>query len=155
MYIGLLYRQYSNITNAEAVLRLYLTIVRPPLEYAVQVWHPYQAKNIMALKNIKKFALRICSITYDTNYQDLLDLYHLQKLENRRLYLSLCTLYKIINVIIFFHLITFYLFLYLEGLFVWVYIYIYTPHNIISIICYCVSFVIRKLLFKKQMKYIL
>ena len=52
--------------------------------------------------NVQKFALRICSRSYDTNYQDLLDCYHLPSLENRRIYLSLCTFYKIVNSIIFF-----------------------------------------------------
>ena len=75
--------------------------MRPHLDYAAQVWHPYQAKNITALENVQKFALRICSRSYDTNYQDLLDCYHLPSLENRRIYLSLCTFYKIVNSIIF------------------------------------------------------
>ena len=100
--LGLLYRRFSSYSNAEVMLKLYLTIVRPHLDYAAQVWHPYQAKNITALENVQKFALRICSRSYDTNYQDLLDCYHLPSLENRRIYLSLCTFYKIVNSIIFF-----------------------------------------------------
>ena len=94
-------RRFSSYSNAEVMLKLYLTIVRPHLDYAAQVWHPYQAKNITALENVQKFALRICSRSYDTNYQDLLDCYHLPSLENRRIYLSLCTFYKIVNSIIF------------------------------------------------------
>ena len=99
--LGLLYRRFSSYSNAEVMLKLYLTIVRPHLDYAAQVWHPYQAKNITALENVQKFALRICSRSYDTNYQDLLDCYHLPSLENRRIYLSLCTFYKIVKSIIF------------------------------------------------------
>ena len=78
--LGLLYRRFSSYSNAEVMLKLYLTIVRPHLDYAAQVWHPYQAKNITALENVQKFALRICSRSYDTNYQDLLDCYHLYRL---------------------------------------------------------------------------
>ena len=37
--------------NAEVMLKLCLTVVRPHLDYAVQVWHPYQAKNITVLEN--------------------------------------------------------------------------------------------------------
>ena len=91
--LGLLYRQFSSYSNAEVMLKLYLTIARPHLDYAAQVWHPYQAKNITALENVQKFGLRICSRSYDTNYQYLLDCYHL----------SLCTFYKIVNSIIFSH----------------------------------------------------
>ena len=39
----------------------------------------------------------MCLKQWDLGYQDLLDLSQLPTLENRRLYLKLCTLYKIIH----------------------------------------------------------
>ncbi len=43
-----------------------------------------------------RFALRMCYKNWDAGYQELLDLSTMPTLENRRLYLKLCTLYKII-----------------------------------------------------------
>ena len=61
--LGLLYRQFSNNTNPEVMVKLSITIVRPHLEYGAQVWHPYLSKDIdvNALEKVQKFGLRICS----------------------------------------------------------------------------------------------
>ena len=39
--IGALYRQYYKYASCETMLKIYLTCIRPDLEYAVQVWSPY------------------------------------------------------------------------------------------------------------------
>ena len=65
--------------------------------YGVEVWHPYLSKDTQALENVQKFALRICSNNWQANYHDLLEHYNLPTLENRRLYLSLCTFFKIVH----------------------------------------------------------
>ena len=59
--LGMLYRQFSNHSSEPAMIRLYLTLVRPVLEYGAEVWHPHLIKDIQALENVQKFALRICS----------------------------------------------------------------------------------------------
>ena len=41
--------------------------------------------------------MKMCSKQWDLGYQDLLELSQLPTLQNRRLYLKLCTLYKIIH----------------------------------------------------------
>ena len=76
---------------------MYQMLVRPHLEYAAQVWNPSLTKDITKLENVQKFALKMCTKSWDSGYQDLLDLTQMPTLENRRLYLSLCTLYKIIH----------------------------------------------------------
>ena len=100
--LGILYRQFSSNSNETALIRLYLTLVRPLLEYGAEVWHPHLIKDTLALENIQKLALRICSKQWQMSYFDLLDRFKLPTLENRRLFLSLCTFFKIIHNISFF-----------------------------------------------------
>ena len=56
-----------------------VTLVRPHLEYAAPVWDPHLVKDITKLENVQTFASQ------------------LPALQNRRLYLKLCTLYKMIQ----------------------------------------------------------
>ena len=50
--LGLLYQQFSNNTNSEVMAKVYLSLVRPHLEYGAQVWNPYLAKDRNALENV-------------------------------------------------------------------------------------------------------
>ena len=81
--------------------RLYTSLVRPHLEYGVEVWNPYLQKDIAALENVQKFAPRVCFKKWSLNYQDLLKLSHLQSLQDGRSFHSLTTLFKIIHDIIY------------------------------------------------------
>ena len=94
--LGLLHIQFSANTNSCTLTKLYLSLIRPHLEYGAQVWHPYLSKDIQAIENVQKFSLRICSKKWNLSYWELLDMFQLPSLENRRLYLSLSTFYKII-----------------------------------------------------------
>ena len=95
--IGLLYRRfYGNVDN-HSLLELYSVLVRPHLEYAAPIWDPHFIKDTNKLESVQRFALKMCLKRWDLGYQDLLDLSQLPTLENRRLYLKLCTLYKIIH----------------------------------------------------------
>ena len=82
--------------------RLYTSLVRPHLEYGVEVWNPYLHKDIAALENVQKVALRVCFKKWSFNYQDLLELSHLQSFQDRRSFRSLTTLFKIIYDIVYF-----------------------------------------------------
>ena len=42
--MGILYRQFSR--NSLAMLKLYTSLVRPHLEYGIEVWNPYLQKDI-------------------------------------------------------------------------------------------------------------
>ena len=95
--IGLLYRRFYGNVDDHSLLELYSVLVRPHLEYAAPVWDPHLTKDTNKLESVQKFALKMCLKQWDLGYQDLLDLSQLPTLENRRLYLKLCTLYKIIH----------------------------------------------------------
>ena len=79
--LGMLYRQFSNHSSEPAMIRLYLTLVRPVLEYGAEVWHPHLIKDIQALENVQKFALRICSKQWQMSYPDLLNHFQIPTLE--------------------------------------------------------------------------
>ncbi len=78
------------------MLRIYLTCIRPDMEYAVQVWSPYQKGHITSLESVQRFALKVCSKQWNADYLALLKKYKIHTLEERRYYLNLCFLYKII-----------------------------------------------------------
>ena len=99
---GLLYRRFSNFTPGNSILQLYLSLVRPHLDYAASIWSPYLTKDKILLENIQKFACRMATRTWDSSYQDLLELVELPTLEHRRLETRLCLLYKIIHNLCYF-----------------------------------------------------
>ena len=49
---GLLYRKFYGCSNSHTLIQLYISIVRPHLEYACPVWAPHMAKDIHAVKNL-------------------------------------------------------------------------------------------------------
>ena len=98
--IGLLYRKFYNTATNSTLLELYKTMVRPHLEYATQVWSPHLIKDISRIEKVQKFAIRMCLHKWDMNYENLLEEANLPTLKDRRLYLNLCTLFKIIHNLI-------------------------------------------------------
>ena len=48
-------------------------VYKSHLEYASSVWDPHLVKDITALEDCQKFALRICIGCWDTPYSELLD----------------------------------------------------------------------------------
>ena len=84
------------------MLHLYLSLVRPHTEYAAQVWDPHLLKDINSLENVQKFALRVCCKNWNMGYSELLDLCSVPSLENRRLHLKLCHMFKIVNNLCYF-----------------------------------------------------
>ena len=100
--VGLLYRRFYRNTDSQSLLQLYLALVRPHTEYASQVWNPHLQKDIGQLERVQKFALRMCAKQWDIEYTDLLNYFNLPSLVNRRRYLSLSTMYKIVHNLVYF-----------------------------------------------------
>ena len=101
--IGLIYRRYYQHTDSSTLLQLYISLVRPHVEYAAPVWDPHAVQDIQSIESLQKFALRTCSKQWDCGYSELLDAFNLPSLENRRLYLKLCHLFKIVHASVTFH----------------------------------------------------
>ena len=95
--LGMLYRQFYQWSSPEALLKLYLSLIRPHLEYAVQVWNPYPAKDVHKLESIQQFALRMCLKRWKSSYNDLLLASKLPRLSDWRKFLKLMYFYKVTN----------------------------------------------------------
>ncbi len=100
--LGLLYRQYYNHVDTKAIRQLYISLVRPHLEYGCTVWDPHTSKDIKALEKVQKFACRMATKRWDAGCDELFDLVSLPSLEHRRTHLKLCQLYKIIHGLCYF-----------------------------------------------------
>ena len=100
--LGLLCRRLYNHSWDDCIKQLYLSLVRPHLDYAAQVWDPYLKKDVQLLESTQKFALKLVSHNWSTSYQELLSLCDLPTLSNRRLHLKLTQVYKIIYRLCYF-----------------------------------------------------
>ena len=83
--------------KTHALLQLYLAYIRPHLEYAAPVWDPHQQGLINSLERVQKFALKVCTRNWSSDYESLLQLCNLPTLASRRHYLKLCLLYQVVN----------------------------------------------------------
>ena len=71
--VGMLYRNFYKYSSSPTLLKLYKALIRPHLEYAGVVWDPYLVKDIVAVENVQKFALRVCSKQWNSSYDALLN----------------------------------------------------------------------------------
>ena len=95
--LGVIYRQfYANATSA-VLLQLYLSMVRPHVEYAAAVWSPHLKKDIVLIEGVQKFALRMVFGAWGTSYHHLLFLSNQLTLEDRRLVMKHSVLYQILD----------------------------------------------------------
>ena len=97
--LGLLYRQFYGKCDSGSLLKLYISLVRPHLEYACPVWAPHSHKDIHLIERVQMFGVKIISGEWNA---DCLDQFGLVTLERRRLDLSLCLLYKYVNSMCYF-----------------------------------------------------
>jgi len=55
------------------------------------------------IEDVEKLAMRVATRRQDTDYQDLLNMANVPSLEFRRLQSSMCSLYKIVHGLCYFH----------------------------------------------------
>ena len=51
--VGLIYRKFYQYSSPECLQQLYLSFVRPHLEYAVPVWDPHCSNHVQTLERVK------------------------------------------------------------------------------------------------------
>ena len=97
----ILYCRYYQHADQQTLRQLYMSIVRPHMEYAAPVWDPHLRKDQDLLESTQKFTCKMMTKTWDRGYDDeLLNMTNLPSLTGRRLYLKLCSLYKIVYVLL-------------------------------------------------------
>ena len=70
--------------DPELVRLLYVSLIRPHLEYAVPVWNLYLRKDIDILENVQHKASRLCPSISKRSYEERLKILRLTTLETRR-----------------------------------------------------------------------
>ena len=70
---GIIYRTFYKYSNPVCLKQLYLSFVRPHLEYATPVWDPYCSSHVDILEKVQKFALRISCKAWKEQYTSLLE----------------------------------------------------------------------------------
>ena len=91
--LGFISRTVTNRTS-EVILRLYLALVRPHLDYAVQFWSPYYRMDIDRLESIQRRMTKMINGIRHLEYKDRLKRLQLHSLERRRLRGDLIEVFK-------------------------------------------------------------
>ena len=81
--IGMLYRRFYEFCSTDTLKCLYVAFVRPHLEYAVPVWDPHLIKHTELLEKVQKFALKVCTKSWNSSYSSLLSQTDLPRLDQR------------------------------------------------------------------------
>ena len=93
--LGMISRTFQN-KSKETIIPLYKSLVRPHLEYCVQVWSPHLIKDIKLIENVQHRATRIPELHGKAYEQRLIEV-KLTTLETRRLRGDLIEMFKILK----------------------------------------------------------
>jgi ribonuclease P/MRP protein subunit RPP40 len=81
--LGMIRRTLKNFSS-DVVMKLYKCLIRPRLEYAVQVWRPYLQKD-MDLIGVQRRAAKLVVGTKGMSYEERLKFLDMTTLETRRI----------------------------------------------------------------------
>ncbi len=93
---GFINRNFS-FKNKDVILPLYISLVRPHLENAVQFWSPHRAKDIAKLEAVQRRATKMVTSLRNKAYEKRLVQLNLFSLEKRRLRGKLIECFKILK----------------------------------------------------------
>ena len=94
--LGLIGRTFE-CRNKNIILKLYKSLVRPHLDYCVQVWNPHLAKDIILLQRVQKRATKMISSLKNQRYEQRLRMLNLTTLETRRIRADILQTFKIVK----------------------------------------------------------
>ena len=95
MLVGVIRRTYTYLDEASFSL-LFKAIVRPHLEYAQAVWHPYKRKHINQIERVQRRATKLIPTLRDLTYPERLRQLGLTTLVYRRLRGDIVEVFKIL-----------------------------------------------------------
>ena len=94
--LGFINRNFS-FKNKDIILPLYISLVRPHLEYAVQFWSPHYTKDIAKLEAVQRRATKMITSLRNKPYEERLASLNLFSLDKRRLRGKLIECFKILK----------------------------------------------------------
>ena len=94
---GMIYRKFYQNSSRETLLNLYISLIRPRLEYAAPVWDPSHQTLTQAVEKVQRFALKMCLKNWSSTYEELLTDSKLPTLKDRRTLLKLSYLFQVMN----------------------------------------------------------
>jgi hypothetical protein len=83
--------------NKEVIMKLYKGLVRPLMEYSIQVWSPYRKGDIKLLERVQKRATKMINCLRNKSYEDRLNELKLTTLNDRRIRGDMIMTYKMLN----------------------------------------------------------
>ena len=95
--VGLIYRSFDHL-SPKLLRQLYVTFVRPILEYAQAAWSPVLRKHVNNIENVQRRATRLIDGYKNLTYSDRLVSLDLPSLEYRRIVNDMVEIYKHIHV---------------------------------------------------------
>ena len=93
----MIYRKFYQNSSRETLLNLYISLIRPRLEYAAPVWDPSHQTLTQAVEKVQWFALKMCLKNWSSTYEELLTDSKLPTLKDRRTLLKLSYLFQVMN----------------------------------------------------------
>ncbi|XP_054282027.1 uncharacterized protein LOC128999491 [Macrosteles quadrilineatus] len=100
--LGFIARASRNALSPATLKTLYVTLVRPIVEYGSTVWAPHQIGHCDHLNKVQRRFLRLVGVRSgirypDVDIQEIANQHHILPLSSRRLALDLIFLFKIVN----------------------------------------------------------
>ena len=89
-------RTFHNFSK-DIIVKLYKSLIRPRLEYAVQAWRPHLQKDINLIEGVQRRVTNMVSDVRGKSYEDRLKQLHLTTLETRRIRGDLIEVFRILK----------------------------------------------------------
>ena len=94
--LALIRRTFHSL-NPHLLRILYISLVRPHLDYLSSIWNPHQLKDIRALENVQRHATRLIPSFKYMTYPDRLTSLNLPSLLYRRRRMDMLLIFKILQ----------------------------------------------------------
>jgi ribonuclease P/MRP protein subunit RPP40 len=94
--MGMIKRTFGNFSR-NIIVKLYKSLIRPRLEYAIQAWMPHLKKDIDLIESVQRRVTRLVVGSKGKGYEDRLQMLGLKTLETRRIRGDLIEVFKILR----------------------------------------------------------